>query len=135
MRSTIALRSRVLVVALVAALAVTPSGCGVAIVPIAVWLGKVILYTAAVRASVQLVDQVLGQKKAEVNADVVRNPGDPNRGVLRSITVGKKNPDGSPKAGSVTFTDVPVSLGPSGAWIVDKYYCDTVMEPKLRAID
>jgi hypothetical protein len=117
----------------VCVLAMTQLGCGAPIIPIAIWVGKVILYTAAVRATIQLVDQVIGQQQSKVSSAVVPNSGDSNRGVLPTLTVGKKNNDGTPTAGgSVTFQNVPVIRSSNGQWIVEKYYHDTVIEPKLK---
>jgi hypothetical protein len=108
-------------------------GCGAPIVPVAIWLGKVILYTAAVKATVQLVDQVLGQNSQRVSNDVVPNRGDPNRGILPLLTIGKKKSDGTPSNEAITFTNVPVVRSADGKWIVEQYYTDTVIDPKLRS--
>ncbi len=115
-------------------LAISQAGCGVEVMTVAVWLGHIVLYTAAVRATIKIVDQIIDQNQTKVGDAVEANPGDPDRGIIRSMRVGKRS-DGTAIGELVTFENVPVVKNSSGKWIVEKYYLDQVMAPKLGSSD
>jgi hypothetical protein len=107
-------------------------GCGAPVIAIAIWAGKIMLYTAAVQVTTKRIDQVLGEKSSTVSNSVIPNPGDPNRGKLPSLTVGRKNSDDTPAAGCEVFTEVPVIRSQNGKWVVEQYYTDSVIEPRIK---
>ena len=97
----------------------TISGCAEIIV-IAVWAGKVMLYTAAARVTIHVVDRLLGQEK---EADFVIDPSDPNRGRFKSLVFKPDN-----RAREVVLVDVPAYKGSDGQWHIDEDY-----RPKVDA--
>lgn len=115
-------------------LAISQAGCGVEVMTVAVWLGHIVLYTAAVRATIKIVDQIIDQNQAKVGDTVEPNQGDPDRGIIRSMRVGRRS-NGTPTGDLVTFENVPVVRNSSGKWIVEKYYLDQVMAPRLDSSD
>ena len=116
------------------ALAISQGGCGVEVIQVAVWLGQVVLYTAAVRATIQIVDRIIDGNQSRVGNSVTVDPTDQNRGIIRSMRVGVTS-HGSPTGEMVTFEDVPVLRDASGKWRVEKYYCDHVMAPQLNTVN
>ena len=115
-------------------LAISQAGCGVEVMTVAIWLGQIVLYTAAVRATIKIVDQIIDQNQTKVGDAVDVNAGDPDRGIIRSMRVGRRS-DGAPTGELVTFENVPVIKNSSGKWIVEKYYLDQVMAPRLGSSD
>lgn len=113
-------------------LAISQVGCGVELVQVAVWLGQIVLYTAAMRATIVFVDKIIDNNQTAVGNAVEVDATDPHRGIIRSMRVGVVS-RGTPTGELVTFEDVPVIRNSSGKWIVEKYYCDHVMAPRLSS--
>jgi hypothetical protein len=124
------LRNPIVTGFLAVTLSLSQIGCGAQLIQVAIWIGQVVIYTAAVRATVKIVDQLIDQNQTEVGDSVEVDPSDPHRGSFRSMRVGKMS-GGTPTGEMVTFENVPVVKNSSGKWMVEKYYCDTVMAPKL----
>ncbi|NBO91768.1 MAG: hypothetical protein EBV06_05585 [Planctomycetia bacterium] len=100
-------------------------GCGAPLIPILIWAGKIALTAAITQAAVRLVDQILQQENYKWKEEVQVDREDPARGILPTLklTRGSK---------SETFPNVPVMRGPNGLWKVEKYYADSVIEPRMK---
>jgi len=90
------------------------------------------LHSAAAQATVKLLDRVLGEKSSNVSTEVTWSRDDVNRGVLSVLKLEKQV---SGRMVTETFQNVPVMRGPDGNPKVEKYYSDTVIEPKLKNLN
>lgn len=128
-RSILARRAAPLFLATVMA----TGGCAAPVLAVAVWVGKVMLYTAAVKLTVQMVDSVLGTKARDPDAEFVPEPGNSSRGTYRSLTFQKKNERGQPVGRPIVLVDVPVYRGSDGQFHIDPDYLKKVDEAIKKA--
>lgn len=117
----------------VLAAALWAGGCAAPVLALAVWAGKVMLYTAAVKLTVQMVDSVLGTKTKDPNTEFVADPANPDRGSYRSLTFQKKDGRGQPVGKPIVLVDVPVYRGSDGQFHIDRDYLNKVDDAIKRA--
>lgn len=109
------------------------AGCVGPVMALAVWLGKAVLYTAAVKLTVSMVDSVLGNKAKDPEAEFVPDYGNPNQGKYRNLTFQKRDEKGQPVGRAIVLVDVPVYRGADGVFHIESGYLEKVNEAIKKA--